>query len=158
MVARTTTKTAAPKSADAKTATKPITRVEPITANVNADEADAATWVQRVRASVDGLMGSVQLPSWTRRIVSTLTALIATASVFYGMLSLLDMLLLAVVSYTGAGFITFLVTFIGLFLAVVAAVTAGSKVYAFAMEFEFSNVKSRIANFFSSKPAAPVAA
>lgn len=156
MVARTTTKTAAPKSAARKTATKPITRVEPVTANVNADEADAATWVQRVRASVDGLMDSVQLPSWTRRIVSTLTALIATASVFYGVLSLLDMLLLAVVSYTGAGFVTFLVTFVGLFLGVIAAVTAGSKVYAFCMEFEFSNVRSRVASFFA--PKQPIAA
>lgn len=158
MVARTTTKTAAPKSAARKTATKPITPIEPVTANVGGDEADAATWLQRMRQSADGFMASIEMPSWTRRIVSALIGLTTTASVFYGSMALLDMLLAGVTVYTGAGFVSFLVVFIGMFIAVVAAVTAGSKAYGFCMEFEFSNVKSRIANFFAPKAKQPIAA
>ena len=180
MVARTTTKTAAPKSnADllmriaelegdnaallrnskpAKTAAKPVTPIEPVTANVDADEADAATWLQRMRQSADGFMASIEMPSWTRRIVSTLIGLTTTASVFYGSMALLDMLLAGVMVYTGAGFISFIVVFIGMFIAVMAAVTAGSKVYGFCMEFEFSAVRSRVSKFFAPKQRVAAAA
>lgn len=153
-------KSAAPKSAAARTATKPVTPIEPVTANVDADEADAATWLQRMRQSADGFMASIEMPSWTRRIVSTLIGLTTTASVFYGSMALLDMLLAGVMVYTGAGFISFIVVFIGMFIAVMAAVTAGSKVYGFCMEFEFSAVRSRVSKFFAPKQrvAAPAAA
>jgi hypothetical protein len=109
----------------------------------------------RAHAAMEDLLGSISMPSWTRRLASTLLSVTMSAVVAYGCLSLVDALVLATAAYTGSQFLTFCVMFIGVVLTMMAAMTAATKVFEVAMEFEYSAVKTRVSNWFGGfrKPA-----
>lgn len=142
-VSSSTINTAAPKARKAKTvAAKPAPEV------THAADVSAEGWMARIQQSVDGFMKSVHVPTKTRLIVSGLLGLLACASTLYFSMQLVEMLVIAAMLCTGIGFVSFVVTFIGVFMALMGAVTAGSAVFDFAMSFEYSAVKSRVSNFF----------
>lgn len=144
-VSSNTINAAAPKARKAKTATA---APQPEAVHAADVSEDSASWLDKIQQSVDGFMKSVHMPSKTRFIVSTLLGLIACASTLYFSMQLVEMLVVGAMLYTGIGFISFVITFIGVFFALMTAVTAGSKVFDFAMSFEYSNVKSRVTKFF----------
>lgn len=144
-VSSNTINAAAPKARKAKTvAAKPA----PEAVHAADVSEDSASWLDKIQQSVDGFMKSVHMPPKTRFIVSTLLGLLACASTLYFSMQLVEMLVVGAMLYTGIGFISFVITFIGVFVALMSAVTAGSKVFDFAMSFEYSNVKSRVSKFF----------
>lgn len=151
-VSNTTTKTTAtatkPVAAPTKARKAKTTAEAPAPEVTHAADVEAASWLARIQQSVDGFMKSVNVPSRTRLIVSGLLGLIACASTLYFSMQLVEMLVIAAMLYTGIGFISFVVTFIGVFVAFMTATTIGSKVFDMAMSFEYSNVKSRVAGFF----------
>lgn len=140
-----TIKTAAPKARKSRTATD---KPQPEVVHAADVEPDAEGWMARIQQSVEGFMKSVHMPSKTRFIVSTLLGLLACASTLYFSMQLVEMLVIGAMLYTGIGFVSFVITFIGVFVALMGAVTAGSKVFDLAMSFEYSNVKERATKFF----------
>lgn len=144
-VSSNTINTAAPKARKAKTV-----GVKPAPEAVHAAdvEPDAAGWMARIQSSVDGFLKSIHTPSWTRLLISGLLGIIATGATLYFSMQMVEIMVVGTMLYTGIGFVAFMVTFIGMFVALVSAVTAGSKVFDFCMEFEYSAVKSRVTKFF----------
>ena len=145
-VSSNTINAAAPtKARKAKTvAAKPV----PEAVHAADVEPDTAGWMARIQSSVDGFLKSIHTPSWTRLLISGLLGIIATGATLYFSMQMVEIMVIGTMLYTGIGFVAFMVTFIGMFVALVSAVTAGSKVFDFCMEFEYSAVKSRVTKFF----------
>jgi hypothetical protein len=149
------------KPAAKKTIVKPAaprartTHVEVEDVEVVGPEDDVQSAYQRIRDAAESLFARLHRPSWTRTLINATIGLVSYASVWYGSMVLLDMLMLGVVAYTGLGFISFLVAFLGVVLSFMAAFKAGKLAYDLAAAFEFSSVKSRVTGWFSfGKPAA----
>ena len=129
------------------TATKPVEtiKVEPTAA---ADVTETSVY-ERMRAAVNDYLSSANAPSWTRKLVSTVLGLIASAGVFYMSMGVVDAICVAAISYTGVGFLAFLTAFLGIFAALMLSVSTGSKVFDFCIDFDYPRVKARIVKFFS---------
>ena len=140
-----TIKTAAPKARKSRTATD---KPQPEVVHAADVEPDAEGWMARIQSSVDGFLKSIHTPSWTRLLVCGLLGLIASGATLYFTMQMVEVMVVGTMLYTGIGFVAFTVTFIGMCVALVSAVTAGSKVFDFCMEFEYSAVKSRVSKFF----------
>lgn len=119
------------------------------------EEETAESLYASAREYMERAFGKLSLPSWTRRIVSTIIGITMSAVVSYGCLSLLDMLVFATAVYTGSQFLTFVVLFLGFVLTMMATMTAASKVYEACMQFEYSNVKARVSGWFGGFKSAP---
>lgn len=144
-VSSNTINAAAPKARKAKTA---AAAPQPEAVHAADVEPDAEGWMARIQSSVDGFLKSIHTPSWTRLLISGLLGIIATGATLYFSMQMVEIMVIGTMLYTGIGFVAFMVTFIGMFVALVSAVTAGSKVFDFCMEFEYSAVKSRVTKFF----------
>lgn len=155
--ARTAPVAAAAKKATRST-TKPqpevITPVEPIDAA--ADDEAIHTAYQQVRDAVSGMWAKLQRPSWVRTLVNMTIGIAVYASAWYGCMTLVDMLMLGVIGYTGVGFISFLIAFFAVLLSFMAAYKLGKVAHDLAAAFDYDSVKSRVRGWlsFGSKPAA----
>lgn len=125
---------------------------------VDETEASSETLFERMRDAAESYFNSIQAPSWTRRVVSITLGILTYGTVFYGCMQLIDILCLAVVAYTGLGFISFMAAFLGILVAIIAATTAGKWVYDTAMVFEYSTFKAKCASFFRIGAAKPAVA
>lgn len=119
-------------------------------------ETSPETLFERMRAAADQYWASIHTPTWTRRIASIALGLVTYGGVFYGCMQVVDVICMAVVMYSGVGFLSFMAAFIGVLLALILATTTGTKVYEFAMSFEYSRVKQRVTKFFHIEPSAEV--
>lgn len=133
----------------------PTTKVElPEPEPTTAEQEVHSAWRQ-VEDAVRGLAAKIKRPSWVRELVSVTLGLVTYAAVVYGAMQLVDIVVLAAVTYTGVGFISFLITFLGVLAAFMAAFTLGKLAYSVAAKFEFSSVKQRALSMFSfARPAA----
>lgn len=154
-------KFAQPTAAAKKTIVKPAKRITPTT-KVELPEPNADTSVEdevlsayaKINAAFNDLWSKVKRPSWVRELVNITVGLVTYASVIYGCMQLLDIVVMAAIAYTGVGFISFMVTFLGMLAAFMLAFKAGTVAYNVAAAFEFSAVKQRVTGWFNfGKPA-----
>lgn len=142
------------KAKPAATEAETITPVEPID-NAAEDQTIHSAY-QQVRDAFDTMWSKLRRPSWMRQLINVTIGLVTYASVWYGAMCLLDMLMAGVVMYTGVGFIAFLVAFLGVLASLMAAVKVGKLAYDLASEFDYARVKSRVVGWFTfeRKPSA----
>jgi hypothetical protein len=132
----------------------PTTKVElPEPPAATPDEEVQSAWRQ-VEEALSGLMAKIKRPSWVRELVNVSIGLITYAAAFYGCMQLVDLVCMAAITYTGVGFISFMVAFLGVFAAFMAAFSLGKFAYNVAAAFEYKAVKSRVASMFSFNRAA----
>ena len=143
--APTVTAAAKPRASKLHAAVKPDIVVEDTTL-VGDDDVQSA-WT-KLNAQVHAFAATVGAPSWKRVALSWLLSLVAYGAVFYGAMQLVDMLCFAAVAYTGLGFISFMVAFIGILVAMIAATTAAGFVFRVVMAFDYANVKVRVSGWF----------
>lgn len=134
----------------AKTVVDPITPVTPLAADVQPETTES--FLNRMHASIQAHLSKLGVPSWTRRIVAAVMGLTAYAGIVYMALPLIDALVMAVIAYTGMGFLAFLSVFLGFFATLMLATTVGVKVNDIALTFEYSRVKARVLGWFTPKP------
>ena len=106
------------------------------------------TLFERMRESADAYFASIAVPSWTRRVASIVLGIVAYASTFYGVMQLVDVLCMGVIAYSGVGFLSFIVAFLGVLGAIMAGAWTGTKMYEFAMSFDAKRVKNSVTTFF----------
>lgn len=144
-----------------KTIVKPIKRITPTTkvelpdAEQPNDEDVVHSAYAKINAAFDELWTRIKRPSWVRELVNVTIGLVTYASVIYGCMQLLDIVVMAAIAYTGVGFISFMVTFLGMLAAFMLAFKAGTVAYNMAAAFEFKAVKQRVTGWFNfGKPVA----
>ena len=156
------TKFVRPAAAAKKTVTKakpvitPTTKIEVEQPAPAATAGDVRTGGQRVNDALNNLWAKFERPSWLRELANITCGLIAYASTFYMCMGLIDLVVVAAISYVGVGFISFLVAFFSMFLAFMLAFKVGRVAYNAAAAFDYDNVKSRVRGWlsFGAKPAA----
>lgn len=131
----------------------PTTKVElPPAPETDDNEVHGA--YETLRASMRIYLDKLGKPSWVRNVVSTLIGLIISAGIFYTSTPMIDMLMIAVVGYTGVGFISFVILFLAMLLVTISAITVGNRVSEFVNEFDYANVKRRVGGWFTRTPVA----
>lgn len=156
------TKFVRPTAAAKKTVTKakpvitPTTKIEVEQPAPAATDDEVHTAWQQVNDALNNLWAKFERPSWLRELANITCGLIAYASTFYMCMGLIDLVVVAAISYVGVGFISFLVAFFSMFLAFMLAFKVGRVAYNAAAAFDYDNVKSRVRGWlsFGSKPAA----
>mgnify|MGYP000915306984 FL=1 len=156
------TKFVRPAAAAKKTVTKakpvitPTTKIEVEQPAAPAAEDEVLTAWQQVEDALNNLWAKFERPSWLRELANITCGLIAYASTFYMCMGLIDLVVVAAISYVGVGFISFLVAFFSMFLAFMLAFKVGRVAYNAAAAFDYDNVKSRVRGWlsFGAKPAA----
>jgi hypothetical protein len=156
------TKFVRPTAAAKKTVTKakpvitPTTKIEVEQPAPAATDDEVHTAWQQVNDALNNLWAKFERPSWLRELANITCGLIAYASTFYVCMGLIDLVVVAAISYVGVGFISFLVAFFSMFLAFMLAFKVGRVAYNVAAAFDYDNVKSRVRGWlsFGSKPAA----
>ncbi len=141
-------------AAAAKTVTKPTRakgRVEEPVIEVVGPEDDIHSAYAQIEEAARRLFDRIRKPSWMRELVNITLGLTVYASVFYGCMALVDMLVIGVIAYTGVGFISFMVSFFAILLTFMAAFKVGKAAYDFAAAFDFDNVKRRVASWLPFK-------
>ena len=155
------TKFVRPTAAAKKTVTKAKPVITPTTkieveqpAPAAADDEVHTAW-QQVNDALNNLWAKFERPSWLRELANITCGLIAYASTFYMCMGLIDLVVVAAISYVGVGFISFLVAFFSMFLAFMLAFKVGRVAYNAAAAFDYDNVKSRVRGWlsFGAKPA-----
>ena len=154
---RTAPAAAAKTASRAKAKAQPevITPVEPID-NATEDQTIHSAY-QQVRDAFDTMWSKLRRPSWMRQLINITIGLVTYASVWYGAMCLLDMLMAGVVMYTGVGFVAFLIAFLGVLASLMAAVKVGKLAYDLASEFDYQNVRARVVGWFTFSKPAPAA-
>ena len=117
-------------------------------------------------ASINSML-SFTMPSGARLLIATVCGLLAYAGSLYWCVNALNYLALAVMLFTGSAFITFAISVVGWFFAIVGALRIGYKVAGLVLGFKTSDVTDsceavktavtsragRLTNWFkSSKP------
>ncbi len=156
------TKFVRPTAAAKKTVTKakpvitPTTKIEVEQPAAPAAEDEVHTAWQQVNDALNNLWAKFERPSWLRELANITCGLIAYASTFYMCMGLIDLVVVAAISYAGVGFISFLVAFFSMFLAFMLAFKVGRVAYNAAAAFDYDNVKSRVRGWlsFGAKPVA----
>lgn len=156
------TKFVRPAAAAKKTVTKakpvitPTTKIEVEQPAPAATDDEVHTAWQQVNDALNNLWAKFERPSWLRELANITCGLIAYASTFYMCMGLIDLVVVAAISYVGVGFISFLVAFFSMFLAFMLAFKVGRVAYNAAAAFDYDNVKSRVRGWlsFGSKPVA----
>lgn len=156
------TKFVRPAAAAKKTVTEaepvitPTTKIEVEQPAPAATDDEVHTAWQQVNDALNNLWAKFERPSWLRELANITCGLIAYASTFYMCMGLIDLVVVAAISYVGVGFISFLVAFFSMFLAFMLAFKVGRVAYNAAAAFDYDNVKSRVRGWlsFGSKPAA----
>ena len=156
------TKFVRPTAAAKKTVTKakpvitPTTKIEVEQPAPAATDDEVHTAWQQVNDALNNLWAKFERPSWLRELANITCGLIAYASAFYMCMGLIDLVVVAAISYAGVGFISFLVAFFSMFLAFMLAFKVGRVAYNAAAAFDYDNVKSRVRGWlsFGSKPVA----
>lgn len=156
------TKFVRPTAAAKKTVTKakpvitPTTKIEVEQPAPAATDDEVHTAWQQVNDALNNLWAKFERPSWMRELANITCGLIAYASTFYMCMGLIDLVVVAAISYVGVGFISFLVAFFSMFLAFMLAFKVGRIAYNAAAAFDYDNVKSRVRGWlsFGSKPVA----
>lgn len=156
------TKFVRPAAAAKKTVTKakpvitPTTKIEVEQPAPAATDDEVHTAWQQVNDALNNLWAKFERPSWLRELANITCGLIAYASTFYMCMGLIDLVVVAAISYVGVGFISFLVAFFSMFLAFMLAFKVGRVAYNAAAAFDYDNVKSRVRGWlsFGAKPAA----
>ena len=155
------TKFVRPTAAAKKTVTKakpvitPTTKIEVEQPAPAATDDEVHTAWQQVNDALNNLWAKFERPSWLRELANITCGLIAYASTFYMCMGLIDLVVVAAISYVGVGFISFLVAFFSMFLAFMLAFKVGRVAYNAAAAFDYDNVKSRVRGWlsFGAKPA-----
>lgn len=132
-------------------AVKPVETVKPDyiyqpTVEPTPEPTEQSTYA-RMHQAVQDWLATAEAPTWTRKLVATTLGLVASAGIFYMSMGLVDALCVAAITYTGVGFIAFLVAFLGIFAALMLSITTGTKVFEIAMTFNYSTFKRRVASF-----------
>lgn len=156
------TKFVRPTAAAKKTVTKakpvitPTTKIEVEQPAPAATDDEVHTAWQQVNDALNNLWAKFERPSWLRELANITCGLIAYASTFYMCMGLIDLVVVAAISYVGVGFISFLVAFFSMFLAFMLAFKVGRVAYNAAAAFDYDNVKSRVRGWlsFGAKPVA----
>lgn len=156
------TKFVRPAAAAKKTVTKakpvitPTTKIEVEQPAPAATDDEVHTAWQQVNDALNNLWAKFERPSWLRELANITCGLIAYASTFYMCMGLIDLVVVAAISYVGVGFISFLVAFFSMFLAFMLAFKVGRVAYNAAAAFDYDNVKSRVRGWlsFGAKPVA----
>ena len=151
-----------PTAAAKKTVTKakpvitPTTKIEVEQPAPAATDDEVHTAWQQVNDALNNLWAKFERPSWLRELANITCGLIAYASTFYMCMGLIDLVVVAAISYAGVGFISFLVAFFSMFLAFMLAFKVGRVAYNAAAAFDYDNVKSRVRGWlsFGAKPVA----
>lgn len=144
--APTVTAAAKPRASNLHAAVKPDIVADETT--LAGDDDVHSAWA-KLNAQVHAFAATVGAPSWRRVALSWVLSLTVYGAVFYGAMQLVDMACFAVVAYTGLGFISFMIAFIGILVAMVAATTAAGYVFRGVMAFDYTNVKARVSGWFS---------
>lgn len=149
------TKFVRPTAAAKKTVVKAKPVVTPTTkieveqpAHAQTDDEVHTAW-QQVNDALNNLWAKFERPSWMRELANITCGLIAYASTFYMCMGLIDLVVVAAISYVGVGFISFLVAFFSMFLAFMLAFKVGRIAYSAAAAFDYDRVKARVTGFFS---------
>ena len=156
------TKFVRPTAAAKKTVTKakpvitPTTKIEVEQPTPAATDDEVHTAWQQVNDALNNLWAKFERPSWLRELANITCGLIAYASTFYMCMGLIDLVVVAAISYVGVGFISFLVAFFSMFLAFMLAFKVGRVAYSAAAAFDYDNVKSRVRGWLSFSKPAPV--
>ena len=156
------TKFVRPTAAAKKTVTKakpvitPTTKIEVEQPAPAATDDEVHTAWQQVNDALNNLWAKFERPSWLRELANITCGLIAYASTFYMCMGLIDLVVVAAISYAGVGFISFLVAFFSMFLAFMLAFKVGRVAYNAAAAFDYDHVKARVTGWlsFGSKPVA----
>lgn len=156
------TKFVRPTAAAKKTVTKakpvitPTTKIEVEQPAPAATDDEVHTAWQQVNDALNNLWAKFERPSWLRELANITCGLIAYASTFYMCMGLIDLVVVAAISYVGVGFISFLVAFFSMFLAFMLAFKVGRVAYNAAAAFDYDRVKARVTGWlsFGSKPVA----
>ena len=156
------TKFVRPTAAAKKTVTKakpvitPTSKIEVEQPAPAATDDEVHTAWQQVNDALNNLWAKFERPSWLRELANITCGLIAYASTFYMCMGLIDLVVVAAISYVGVGFISFLVAFFSMFLAFMLAFKVGRVAYNAAAAFDYDNVKSRVRGWlsFGAKPVA----
>lgn len=156
------TKFVRPAAAAKKTVTKakpvitPTTKIEVEQPAPAATDDEVHTAWQQVNDALNNLWAKFERPSWLRELANITCGLIAYASTFYMCMGLIDLVVVAAISYVGVGFISFLVAFFSMFLAFMLASKVGRVAYNAAAAFDYDRVKARVTGWlsFGSKPVA----
>lgn len=156
------TKFVRPTAAAKKTVTKakpvitPTTKIEVEQPAPAATDDEVHTAWRQVNDALNNLWAKFERPSWLRELANITCGLIAYASTFYMCMGLIDLVVVAAISYVGVGFISFLVAFFSMFLAFMLAFKVGRVAYNAAAAFDYDNVKSRVRGWlsFGAKPVA----
>lgn len=156
------TKFVRPTAAAKKTVTKakpvitPTTKIEVEQPAPAATDDEVHTAWQQVNDALNNLWAKFERPSWMRELANITCGLIAYASTFYMCMGLIDLVVVAAISYVGVGFISFLVAFFSMFLAFMLAFKVGRVAYNAAAAFDYDRVKARVTGWlsFGSKPVA----
>ena len=161
MVTRSKFNTAAQSNAEVPTrmrAKRTIPQPDVITPTTKVEVPEEATHsaYARVVDAVNEAMNAFGVISWKRRIVAGALGLAVYAGVFYNAVVLIDMMMVAVIAYTGVGFIAFLISFLAFVAALIVATTVGTYVHQAALAFDYVNVKARVLGWFGV--VSPVAA
>ena len=125
------TKFVRPTAAAKKTVTKakpvitPTTKIEVEQPAPAATDDEVHTAWQQVNDALNNLWAKFERPSWLRELANITCGLIAYASTFYMCMGLIDLVVVAAISYVGVGFISFLVAFFSMFLAFMLAFKVG---------------------------------
>lgn len=149
------TKFVRPTAAAKKTVTKakpvitPTTKIEVEQPAPAATDDEVHTAWQQVNDALNNLWAKFERPSWLRELANITCGLIAYASTFYMCMGLIDLVVVAAISYVGVGFISFLVAFFSMFLAFMLAFKVGRVAYNAAAAFDYDRVKARVTGFFS---------
>lgn len=152
------TKFVRPTAAAKKTVTKakpvitPTTKIEVEQPAPAATDDEVHTAWQQVNDALNNLWAKFERPSWLRELANITCGLIAYASTFYMCMGLIDLVVVAAISYVGVGFISFLVAFFSMFLAFMLAFKVGRVAYNAAAAFDYDNVKSRVRGWLSFGP------
>ena len=141
---------------EAKPVITPTTKIEVEQPAPAATDDEVHTAWQQVNDALNNLWAKFERPSWLRELANITCGLIAYASTFYMCMGLIDLVVVAAISYAGVGFISFLVAFFSMFLAFMLAFKVGRVAYNAAAAFDYDNVKSRVRGWlsFGSKPVA----
>lgn len=156
------TKFVRPTAAAKKTVTKakpvitPTTKIEVEQPAPAATDDEVHTAWQQVNDALNNLWAKFERPSWLRELANITCGLIAYASTFYMCMGLIDLVVVAAISYVGVGFISFLVAFFSMFLAFMLAFKVGRVAYNAAAAFDYDRVKARVTGWlsFGAKPVA----
>lgn len=111
--------------------------------------------MNRLRDAYENFMAALGVTSTKRKVVAWFVSMLACFGVGYLVGSIMEMLILAAVAYTGSVLLMVLIYVIGIMFAIYSGVKLGNAVYRYitdgVIDAHWNKVKTGVANFFTPK-------